>query len=173
MFGIESLPVVALVLVGGGVVFLLVQTLLFRAGCALADVAEPSFPRSLLVVGAAVLVCLPLGVLLVHLLGAYDGEAAGLLGPMSALGLLLALLLSWVLSALLFTLVLSAPYKKGLLVAAFELLLSGLLSALVAAVVLVVLALVQIVVRQEPQPKALHTPAPGAYRAAGLPALLP
>jgi hypothetical protein len=172
MFGIEDGLVVALVLAGGGAVFLLVETLLFRAGCALADVTEPSFPWSLLVVGVALVVCLPPGWLFVRLLGSYDADPGALLGPMGTLGVLLALLLSWVLSALLYTLFLAAPYKKGLLVAAFELLLRGLLSALVAAVVLVILAVVQIVVRQEPQ-KALRSPAPLAHRAASRPALLP
>jgi hypothetical protein len=173
MFGIENMLVVALVLVGGGVALLLVETLLFRAGCALADVTEPSFPLSLLAVGVALAVCLPLGGLFVYLLGAYDADPAALFGPMRTLGVLLALLLGWVLSALLYLPFLAAPYKKGLLVAGFELLLRGLLSALVAAVVLVILAIVQIAVRQEPQPKALRGLAPLTHRAAPRPALLP
>ena len=137
-----------------------VTTLLFYAGCALADVANPSLGRSLLAVGLALLVCLPAGGALVWLLGSYDTDPNVLFGPMRILGITLALLVTWVLSGVLYKFLLTAPYRKGLFISAVELLLGALLSALVTAVVLVILAAVQIA--RSKDRAALPPPAPVA-----------
>jgi hypothetical protein len=55
-----------------------------------------------------------------------------------------------VLSAIIYAFALAASFKKGLLIAGAELLLTGLLAALVAAVVLVILSVVQIIFRPPP-----------------------
>jgi hypothetical protein len=152
--------VLTLAAVLGAVVAVLVGAVLFRAGCALADVAEPAFGKSLLVVGLALLVCLPLGGAIIYLSGLYEADPSAVFGPVRKVAALVALLVAWVVSALLYALFLAASYRKGLMIAGVEMLLSGLLSALVAAVVLVVLAVVQIVRR--PEVKALLPPAPAA-----------
>jgi hypothetical protein len=155
-------PVVSgLAAVLGAVVAVLVGVVLFRAGCALADVAEPAFGKSLLLVGLALLVCVPLGGAIIYLSGRYEADPA-VFGPVRGLATLAALLVAWVVSALLYALFLAASYRKGLVIAGLEMLLSGLLSALVLAVVLVVLAVVQIVRRPEVPPKAFLHPAPAA-----------
>src|SRR3954470_14389802 len=59
MFTFASPPVVALAWLGGLLVFYLVAVLLFRAGCALADVTDPPLGKALFVVGAALALCLP------------------------------------------------------------------------------------------------------------------
>jgi hypothetical protein len=146
--------------VGGwvlGVVLLFgVGTLLFLAGCALADVNGPSFLKALLIYGAAVVVCVPLAGLLLYLEGKYEPNPAALLGPARGAALGVWLLATWVVSALIYALALATPYRKGLVIAGTELLLSGLLAALVSAVVLVVLALVQIA--RHPSPRTVVVP---------------
>src|SRR3954451_1740777 len=82
----------------GAVVAVLVGTVLFRAGCALADVAEPTFGKSLLVVGLALLVCLPLGGAIVYLSGRYESDSTAVFGPMRRVATLVALLAAWVVS---------------------------------------------------------------------------
>jgi hypothetical protein len=136
-----------------------VTTLLFYAGCALAEVDNPSLGRSLLAVGLALLACVPAGGGLVWLLGSYDTDPNVLFGPMRILGIALALLVTWVLSGVLYKFLLTAPYRKGLFISAVELLLGALLSALVTAVVLVVLAAVQIARGKD---RAALPPAPAA-----------
>ena len=74
MFTFASPPVVALAWLGGLVVFYLVAVLLFRAGCALADVTDPPLGKTLLVVGAALALCLPVSGVLVYVLGSYDAD---------------------------------------------------------------------------------------------------
>ena len=154
--------VLTLAAVLGAVVAVLVGAVLFRGGCALVDVAEPAFGKSLLVVGLALLVCLPLGGAVIYLSGLYEADPTAVFGPVRKVAALVALLVAWVVSALLYALFLAASYRKGLVIAGVEMLLSGLLSALVAAVVLVVLAVVQIVRRPEVSPRALLPPAPAA-----------
>src|SRR5262249_4972683 len=84
-----------------GLVLLLgVGTLLFQAGCALADVIAPGFPRALLVFGVAAAVCLPLAGLLFWLAGPYESDPSAFLGPVRAVALGVGLLATWVLSAL-------------------------------------------------------------------------
>jgi hypothetical protein len=53
-------------------------------------------------------------------------------------------MLTWLLSAAIYKLILSASLRKGLMIAGVELLLMALLAALLAALVFVVLAFVQI-----------------------------
>ncbi len=146
--------------VGGwvlGVVLLFgVGTLLFLAGCALADVNGPGFLKALLIYGAAVVVCAPLAGLLLSLASKYEADPAALLGPVRGAALAVWLLATWGLSALIYALALATPYRKGLVIAGAELFLSGLLAALVSAVVLVVLALVQIA--SHPSPRTAVVP---------------
>jgi hypothetical protein len=133
-----------------------VGTLLFQAGCALADVNGPGFLKALGIFGVACLVCVPLAWLLLYLAGKYDTDSAALLGPARGAALGVWFLAAWVLSALVYALALATPYRKGLVIAGTELLLSGLLAALVSAVVLVVLALVQIT--RNPSPRTAVAP---------------
>jgi len=79
---------------------------------------------------------------------------------MRILGLTVALILTWLLSAGIYSLLLAASLKKGLIIAAVELLLMALLAALVSAVVLVVLAVVQIFVRPPSPARTLLAPLP-------------
>jgi hypothetical protein len=142
--------------VGGLVLLLGVGTLLFQAGCALADVNGPGFLKSFLVSATAVVLFVVLAGLLLYTAGKYETDATSMLGPVRAGALAVSLLTTWVLAALVYALFLSAPYRKGLVIAGTELLLGGLLTALVSAVVLVVLALVQIT--RSPPPRASLTP---------------
>lgn len=154
-------------LVIGLPLLLAVMTLLFLAGCALADVNPPSLLKSGGIVAVALLVCLPLGWVAVHFLGQLDADQSVLLGPMRIVGMVLSLIGAWAVSTILYALLLTAPYRKGMVIAAVELLLGALLSALLSGVTLVVLALVQInrkpepprIPKAEPAPKALVTPA--------------
>jgi hypothetical protein len=132
---------------GGLIALLAVGTFLFQAGCALADAPERGYFRSLPIYSVAVVVCLPLAVALVWFAGTYDSDPAVSFGAMRILGLTVALLLTWLLSAGIYSLLLAASLKKGLIIAGVELLLMVLLAALVSAVVLVVLSVVQIVTR--------------------------
>ncbi|HEY7328790.1 MAG TPA: hypothetical protein VH592_14200 [Gemmataceae bacterium] len=132
-----------------------VGTFLFQAGCALADVPDRGYFRALPIYSAALVVCLPLAALLVWFAGRYDADPNDWLGTFRIAAAIGSLLLTWVLSAAIYSLLLSAPLRKGLLIAALELLLTALLAALVAALVLVVLAIVQINTRP---PHALLLP---------------
>jgi hypothetical protein len=142
MYGLGSL----LVLLGGG-------TFLFQAGCALADAPERGYLRSLPIHAAAVAICLPLAAVLVWFAGTYDTDPTASFGAMRMAGLTVSLVLTWLLSAGLYSLFLAASLKKGLVIAGVELLLMVLLAALVSAVVLVVLAVVQIFTRPPPPAK--------------------
>jgi hypothetical protein len=144
-------------------------TLLFLAGCALADVAAPRLPRAVLAAVLALVLCVPVGCALVVWFGGLDGDPTVWFGPMRSLGFALALLSAWALSALLYKVVLAAPLKKGLIIAGVELSLGALFSALLAGVVLVILAVVQIMARPAPPPKAQHAPLPLAHLASILP----
>jgi hypothetical protein len=152
--------------VGGLVLLFGVGTLLFQAGCALADVNGPGFLKSLLVSGSAAVLFLVLAGGLLYFAGKYETDSTSRLGPIHAGALGVSLLATWVLGALLYALFLTAPYRKGLVIAGTELLLAGLLTALVSAVVLVVLALVQI--SRSPPPRAAGPlPALSSLSAAG------
>jgi CDP-diglyceride synthetase len=160
MFNLESWELVTILI--GVVVGIPVLTVLFRAGCSLADVLEPNFAASLAWVTLTLAVGLPLGWLLFRVLGARDADPDGLLGPMHVLGMILGLLLSLSISGVAYKFILRTSYGKGQLIAGFELLLGALLTTLVAAIVLVVLAGVQIVNRPAARaaaPAALTHPA--------------
>jgi hypothetical protein len=133
-----------LAILGGLLVLFGVGTFLFQAGCALADVPDRGYFRALPVYAAAIVVCLPLALLLIWFVGRYDADPNDWFGNFRIAAAVGALLLTWVLSAAIYSLLLSASLRKGLLIAALELLLAALLAALVAALVLVVLAIVQI-----------------------------
>lgn len=140
MFGISApLLIVASLLILFGV-----GTLLFQAGCALADVPVRGYFRSLPIFALTVLLCVPLMAVLVWFAGRYDSDPNVSFGNMRIAALIVSLLLTWLLSSGVYALLLAASLRKGLRIAGVELLLMGLLAALVAAVVLVVLALVQI-----------------------------
>jgi hypothetical protein len=137
--------------VGIGVLLLFgLGTFLFQAGCALADVPDRGYFRALPIYSAAIVVCLPLAAALVWFAGRYDADPNDWFGPLRILAALGSLVLTWVLSGGIYALFLAASLRKGMLVAAIELLLMALLAALLAAIVLVVLAFVQITTRPSP-----------------------
>jgi hypothetical protein len=135
---------VILSVLGGLLVLFGVGTFLFQAGCALADVPDRGYLRALPIYSAAIVVCLPLAAMLVWFVGRYDADPSDWFGNFRIAAAIGSLLLTWMLSAGIYSLLLSASLRKGLLIAALELLLALLLAALVAALVLVVLAIVQI-----------------------------
>jgi hypothetical protein len=149
MFGL-GVPLFVAVCLGGLIVLLGVGTLLFQAGCALADVPERGYFRALPIYSVAVVVCLPLAVVLIGWAGNYESDPNTRFGALCITALIVSLLLTWLVSGVIYKLLLAASFKKGLIVAGIELLLAGLLAALVSAVVLVILALVQIVSRPPP-----------------------
>jgi hypothetical protein len=151
----------------GLIVLLGVGTLLFQAGCALADVPERGYLRSLPIYTVAVVVCLPPAALLVWYAGNYESDPATTFGTLRIAALIVALVLTWLLSAGIYKLLLSASLKKTLLIAGTELLLMALLAALVAAVVLVILAFAQIATRPPPS-KSTQAP-PSFVHAADVP----
>ncbi len=125
-------------------------TFLFQAGCALADVPDRGYFRALPIYSAAVVVCLPLAAALVWFAGRYDADPNDWFGSLHILSAIGSLVLIWALSGGIYALLLAASLRKGLLVAAIELLLMALSAALIAAIVLVVLAFVQITTRPQP-----------------------
>lgn len=133
-----------LAVLGGLLVLFGVGTFLFQAGCALADVPERGYFHSLPIYSAAIAVCVPLAAVLIWFVGRYDADPNDWFGNYRIAAAVGALLLSWVLSAGIYSLLLSASLRKGMVIAALELLLAALLAALVSALVLVVLAIVQI-----------------------------
>jgi hypothetical protein len=143
--------------VGTAVLLLGLGTVLFRAGCALADVADPSLLKSFVVADLALVICLPLAWLLVHVLASFEADPGTVFGPMRGLGVLLATGSGLTVAALLYTLLLATPLKKSLMIAATELFLGVLLSSLLAGVILVVLSIVQITHKPTPPPRALLT----------------
>jgi hypothetical protein len=136
-------PLLILAVIGGGLAAWVVQLFLFRIGCILADVPEPSWGHTLLLVTPLFLIFAPVAFYLVLVLSdlakAHDMPLNLVLIP----GLIGYLLVIWVLDTVIYRLVLRASYKKGMIVAGVELVLTGLASALVTGVVLVILAAVQ------------------------------
>ncbi|MHB1424267.1 MAG: hypothetical protein ACYC3I_13925 [Gemmataceae bacterium] len=124
-----------------------VGTLLFQAGCALADVPDRGYLRALPVYSATIVVCVPLAAALVWFVGRYEADPNDWFSAPRLAAAIGSLLLIWLLSAGIYALLLAASLRKGLLIAAIELLLMALLAVLVSAVVLVVLAIVQITTR--------------------------
>ncbi len=129
----------------GGLLFLVgVGTFLFQAGCALADVPDRGYFRALPLYSATLVVCLPLAAVLIWFAGRYDADPNDWFGSWRIVAAVGSVFLTWVLSAGIYALFLAASLRKGLLIAALELLLMALLAALAAALILVVLAIVQI-----------------------------
>jgi hypothetical protein len=151
-------PSLLLLVLGGLLALFGVGTLLFQAGCALADVPERGYFRALPIYSVAVLVCLPLAAALVWLAGSYDADPNDWFGNLRILAVIVSLPLIWLLSAAIYTLLLRASLRKGLLIAAIEMLLMVLLTALVTALVLVILAFVQISTQPPPKPSAFNDP---------------
>jgi hypothetical protein len=141
------------ILVGlGGLLALFgLGTFLFQAGCALADVPERGYFRSLPIYAASLVLCLPLAALLIWFAGRYDANPDNWFGNARIAAAVAALLLTWLVSAGLYALLLAGSLRKGLMLAGFELLLMALVTALVSGVVFVVLALVQIGTRPPQQ----------------------
>ena len=137
-----------LILFGGG-------TFLFQAGCALANVPERGYFRALPIYAATVVVCLPVAIALIWFAGSYDADPKDWFGSWHITAALGALLLSWLLSAGIYSLLLAASLRQGLLIAALELLLMALIAALVAALGLVILAVVQITTHHTLLPTSL------------------
>jgi hypothetical protein len=143
MFGLTGWQLVL------GALGLGVGALLFQAGCALADLNGPGWLRSLGALVVALLLCLPLGWVLVHLAGRYDSDPGALLGPFRVLALAVVLPAAWLVAAAVFSAFLRAPFRKGLVVAGAELVLGALVASLATAAVLIFLAAMQIA-RQQP-----------------------
>lgn len=143
MFAIGT-PLSIVAGLGGLLALFGVGTFLFQAGCAMADVPERGYFHSLPIYSASVVLCVPLAVALIWFAGSYDADPNNPLGTLRIVAALVALLLTWILSATIYTLILSASLRKGLMIAGVELLLMALLAALLAAFVFVVLAFVQI-----------------------------
>ncbi len=136
----EWTAMMVLALIGGCLVGLVVRYFLFRIGCILADVADPALGKSILLVVVVAGATLPLGGWVgVQLLNLEKG-LAGSSGLLFYPGLVLYGVLAWFAAATGYSLVLAASYKKSLIIAGVELLLSALLIALVTALVLVGLA---------------------------------
>ncbi len=142
-----STPLLVLVVLGGLLLLFGVGTLLFQAGCALADVPVRGYFRSLSIYALAALLCVPMMAALVWFAGRYDSDPNASFGNMRIAALIVSLLLAWLLSSVIYAFFLAASLRKGLRIAGVELLLMGLLAALVSAVALVVLAVVQIATR--------------------------
>lgn len=142
--------------VGGVLILFGLGTFVFQAGCALADVPDRGYLRALPVYSATMVVCLPLAAALIWFVGRYEADPNDWLGSWRIGAALASLLLTWLLSAGIYTLLLSASLRKGLVLAGLELLLMALLAALVSAVLLVVMAVVQISTR--PPPKSSRDP---------------
>lgn len=141
---------------------LVVGTLLFQASCALVDVPERGYFRSLLLYSASRAVLVPMGALggvLVWYIGRFDSDPNDAFGTFKITATLGSMVLNWFLCGVLYALFLAASLRKGLLIAGIELLLVALASALIAAIVLVVLAFVQISTRPPPAKVSRETPA--------------
>jgi len=151
-----------LALIGAGLVVLVVRYFLFRLGCILADLNDPTTGKAVLVVVVVTALTIPLGCWVAYTLNwaetEFSPESHLILFP----GLALYGVLAWIIAATLYSLILAVTYKKSLIIAGVELLLSALLLALVAAVVMVGLAGWQIS-RRAPAPQSellpRHNPA--------------
>ncbi len=126
---------------------LAVRTFVFRAACALADVAEVRFLKALGVVCLAALVWLPLSLFVHYLFGNFAATAEARTAAAFWTANLVAFLLTWLISAGVYAPLLPVRFPRGLLVSGFEVVLSTLLAALVVGVLLVALAAVQIASR--------------------------
>jgi hypothetical protein len=144
-------PFLELIEVGGLLALFGVGTLLFQAGCALADVPERGYFRALSIYSTAVVLCLPLAAAFIWFVGRYDTDPDDWFGNLRIVALIASLPLIWLFSAALYALLLAASFRKGLLIAAVELVLMALLAVLVSGVVLVILAVMQIITQPPPK----------------------
>jgi hypothetical protein len=159
MFGGTN-PLVAAGCLAAGVILLLgIGTLLFQAGCALADVGGRGYLHSLLISSVAAVVCLPPAGLLIWFAGNYDTDPSAAIGPIRLGASFAAGVATWGVSAVIYSLFLGTALKKGLVIAGVELFLLGLLAALFAVVVLVILAFVQILAKPPPTQRTVRVPA--------------
>jgi hypothetical protein len=126
-----------------GVLLLALGGVLFQAGCALANVTEPKYLKSLALFAVALAVWAPLDAWLLWYAGSLD-PASSWMGPYRVTAVAAALLVTWAGSAEFFALALRTSYRKGLIIAGTVLVLAALVAALIALVVMVVLAVVQI-----------------------------
>jgi hypothetical protein len=149
----SELPILFVVaIIIGAPVGLLVRYFLFRIGCVLADLPDPSIGKSILAVGIAVAVTIPLLVVGGFILSVVDAlvtKQAGA-GAIFYPGMAVDMIVCWLLAAVVYWLLLSTSYTKGLIVAGVELLLSALAAALVTAVILVIGAGWQVSTRGTP-----------------------
>jgi hypothetical protein len=150
MFDNMNPALLTLLAVVGSLLFLGLGTVLFRAGCSLADVPEPSLPKSLVLFTLASVVSLPPAIALVWYAGTLEADPTVMFGTMRILAGLVALVLIWGLSALLYAGGLHVQPKKSLMIAGSELFLMGLLGSLLTAVVLVALSVAQIFYQPPP-----------------------
>lgn len=126
----------------GGVtlVALIVRVVLFRLGCILADVNEPSLAKSILIVLVVAAVTGLGGWSIALALWTAEAALTSQAGLLVFPGLALYQALIVVAAGLLYSAMLAATFKKGLIVAGIEFLLSALLAALLTAGAMVVLA---------------------------------
>ncbi|HTU89967.1 MAG TPA: hypothetical protein VMF69_07715, partial [Gemmataceae bacterium] len=103
-----------LAVLGGLLILFGVGTFLFQAGCALADVPDRGYFRALPIYSAAVGLCLPLAAVLIWFVGLYDADPNDWFGNLRIAAAVGSLLLTWVLSAGIYSLLLSASLRKGL-----------------------------------------------------------
>ena len=141
MFGLEMTPTTTFWIVAAFVVGPLVELLLFKAACALADVNDPSWPVSLVIVIAV-----------------FDGRLLTAWGfyewfkPRFELEPLYLFLLSmvasgavfWAVCAVLYKLLLSTSLKKGFFTSSAQAIVDTLIGSLAIGITLFVLSLVQI-----------------------------
>jgi hypothetical protein len=143
MFGIElsGMPLVWVVV--GCVIGLLVELFLFKGACALADVADPSWLFSFLIV-LVFFVGRGLGAWFLYeqLKTSFDGIA------LYSLSFALSGLAFWVVCAVAYALVLSTTLKKSIFTASAQVILDALVGSLGVGITLFILAVLQI--RQGP-----------------------
>jgi len=133
-----------------------VMGLLYLAACALAD-RETSYPAAVGLGWFTFLISFPLGWWLVGLLAQREATPEARFGAMHTLGVVLAILASWLIGSAVYSAAYQGRIVKGVQVAGIELLLRLLLGALLGGVVAVVVAIVQ--VSRDPAYSSLLLPA--------------
>ena len=155
MFGLEMSGSMLFWVILGCVVGLVVELLLFKAACALADVNDPSWLISFFVV---VPFFIGRGVTALRLYEMLKPLLDGL--PLYFLSFLASAAAFWIVCAGLYAVVLSVSLKKSFFTASAQALLDALIGSLAIGIILFVLSLVQI--KQGPANKASgQRPAPG------------
>jgi hypothetical protein len=134
-------------IVVGVIIALVLRYFIFIASCALVDV-EPSTLKSILIVLFALSISLIIGVPMYYF-------GLSMLNPQTQTSLyilwwVLTLALVWAVLGLLYIPALPVPFKKGLLLSAYEIVLGALANALLIGAILVVFATVQILTKTNP-----------------------